>query len=88
LQYLQHSLKPCELADALLFLRALYLVRCEVTYEYDAPMNCPTFALPLGFHHLHTPPTIFVMQIFREGFKNSTWWEDEYEAEASHEWRL
>jgi len=28
------------------------------------------------------------MQIFREGFKNSTWWEDEYEAEASHEWRL
>jgi len=37
---------------------------------------------------LNTEADGSVAQIFREGFKNSTWWEDEYETEASHEWRI
>lgn len=27
-------------------------------------------------------------QTLRRGLKNSTWWEDDYDKESSHEWRL
>ena len=27
-------------------------------------------------------------QLLRRGFKTSTWYEDDYEQEKSHEWRL
>jgi len=29
-----------------------------------------------------------MQQVLRRGFKNSTWWEDDYDVEKSHEWRL
>lgn len=28
------------------------------------------------------------MQFLRRGYKTSTWYEDDYEQEQSHEWRL
>lgn len=37
---------------------------------------------------LNTEEEGSAMQVLRRGLKNSTWWEDDYEQEGSHEWRL
>lgn len=49
--------------------------------EASCSVVLSVYQTSIVFHHLFT-------QIFREGFKNSTWWEDEYDTEASHEWRI
>lgn len=37
---------------------------------------------------LNTEAEGSALQVLRRGLKNSTWWEDDYDLETSHEWRL
>ena len=36
---------------------------------------------------LNTEPEGSVLAFLRRGYKTSTWWEDDYEREQSHDWR-